>query len=75
MIRVVRLPDGELAVDRQGQGRGAWLCLGSVGCLSVAVRHHAFERALRASIEAGAVERLRTSLTQAWEQFAPDVRG
>jgi predicted RNA-binding protein YlxR (DUF448 family) len=75
MIRVVRLPDGELAVDRQGQGRGAWLCLGSIGCLSDAVRHHAFERAMRASIEVGVVERLRTRLMQAWEEFAPDVRG
>jgi len=72
---VVRLPDGELAESRDGPGRGAWLCRESVRCLNEAVRRHAFDRAFRASVEVGALERLRSRLVKAWEPAAPDVRG
>jgi predicted RNA-binding protein YlxR (DUF448 family) len=75
MIRVVKLPDGELAEHRDAPGRGAWLCRGSVHCLNQAVRRRAFDRAFRASVEVGAVERLRSRLVEAWEKPASDVRG
>jgi predicted RNA-binding protein YlxR (DUF448 family) len=75
MIRVVRLPDGELAADRKLPGRGAWLCAESVRCLTEAGRRHAFDRAFRASLDAEAVERLRSRLLAAWGQPGIDVRG
>ena len=53
LVRVVRRPDGSLAVDRHGPGRGAWLCRGSLGCLDDAVRRHGFDRAFAASVDAG----------------------
>jgi predicted RNA-binding protein YlxR (DUF448 family) len=75
MIRVVRLPDGELAADRKLPGRGAWLCAESVRCLTEAARRHAFDRAFRTSMPVGTVERLRSRLLAAWGQPGSDVRG
>jgi len=66
MVRVVRLAEGTLAVDRRGAGRGAWLCSGSLACLDDAVRRKAFERAFRAPIDAGAAKRLRDELGVPW---------
>jgi predicted RNA-binding protein YlxR (DUF448 family) len=75
MIRVVRLPDGELAAGRDGLGRGAWLCAESAFCLDLAVRRHGFDRAFKAPIGAAAVQRLAAQLRAAWERPEPDVRG
>jgi predicted RNA-binding protein YlxR (DUF448 family) len=72
---VVRLPDGELAAGRDLSGRGAWLCAGSVPCLTEAVRRHAFDRAFRVPVGGAAVERLRSHFVEAWEQPGSDVRG
>ena len=49
LIRIVRLPGGALSVDRQGAGRGAWLCTGSPACLDDAVRRRGFDRAFAAA--------------------------
>ncbi|MGH9303914.1 MAG: YlxR family protein [Acidimicrobiales bacterium] len=55
LVRVVASEEGRLALRRAGHGRGAWLCGGSPECLVVALRRHAFDRALRRQIvpEAG----------------------
>ena len=50
-MRVVRRPDGTLAVGRTLPGRGAWLCAGSPTCLDRAVRQRAFDRAFRAPVD------------------------
>ena len=62
-------------MDRRGVGRGAWLCRDSVRCLDDAVRKHGFERAFKASIDAGDLQQLQMHLGEAWERRAPDVRG
>jgi predicted RNA-binding protein YlxR (DUF448 family) len=67
MIRVVRLGDGELAVDRNGPGRGAWLCRNWRACLDEAERRHAFERALGPAARPGSTERLRFHLNRMCE--------
>jgi len=64
-----------LSVDRQGHGRGAWLCRGSLRCLDDAVRRHGFERAFAAPVPAGDLQQLRVHLGEAWGRPAPDVRG
>jgi len=61
-VRVVRLGDGSLAPGRALPGRGAWLCRGSVSCVDTAHRRRAFERALRAPVAPGAVDRLKQEL-------------
>ena len=50
LVRVVRRPDGALAVGRTEPGRGAWLCAGSVACFDAAERRRAFGRALRCEV-------------------------
>ncbi len=72
---MVRRPDGTLAVDRYGPGRGAWLCDGSVACLDDAVARRRFDRAFRASVEPGAAQRLRMELGESWGRLMDDVRG
>ena len=62
MVRVVRLGDGSLATGRTLPGRGAWLCRDSGECLDVACRRRAFERALRAPLAAGSVDRLKQEM-------------
>jgi predicted RNA-binding protein YlxR (DUF448 family) len=62
MVRLVRLPDGSLAVGAGLPGRGAWLCRDSPGCIDQAVRRGAFQRALRQPVDASQVERVRSEL-------------
>jgi predicted RNA-binding protein YlxR (DUF448 family) len=62
-------------VDRHGVGRGAWLCRDSIGCLDDAVRKHGFERAFKASIDAGDLQQLHMHLGEAWGRHVRDVRG
>jgi predicted RNA-binding protein YlxR (DUF448 family) len=59
----VRRADGSLQLGRTLPGRGAWLCVGSLECLDLAVKRRAVGRALRAQVEAAAVERLRSDLS------------
>jgi len=59
------LPGGALSVDRQGAGRGAWLCTGSPGCLDDAVRRRGFDRAFAAPIGAADLQQLRAQLGEA----------
>ncbi len=60
MKRVVRTPEGSVAIDRTGRanGRGAYLC-GSAACLEKAIKSRALERVLEAKIESETYEVLR----------------
>jgi predicted RNA-binding protein YlxR (DUF448 family) len=60
LIRVVRTPDGTVAVDPTGKrsGRGAYICP-QEDCLVKAVKARRLERALRTSIAPEVMEELR----------------
>ena len=62
LVRVVARPGGRLETGRALPGRGAWLCAGSPACVDAAERRKAFDRALRTTIQAHAVDDLKTSL-------------
>jgi len=62
LVRVVRRADGSLLVGRTLPGRGAWLCRDSAVCVESAQKRRAFERALRAPVGVGAVDRLKQEL-------------
>ena len=51
LVRVVRRPDGAIAIDPTGRlpGRGAYLCADGT-CWSAALKKHSLERALEASL-------------------------
>ena len=51
LVRVVRRPDGSVALDASGRsaGRGAYLCADGA-CWSAALKKHSLERALEASL-------------------------
>jgi len=63
-VRVVRTPDGGLAEGRSQPGRGAWLCAGSTDCVDLAVKKHAFSRALRGPVKQDEVATLRTKAAE-----------
>jgi predicted RNA-binding protein YlxR (DUF448 family) len=53
LVRVVRAPDGTVALDRSGKqpGRGAYLCADG-SCWSSAIKKKAIERALSVTLPA-----------------------
>ncbi len=57
LVRVARNADGSLVVDRHRPGRGAWLCRRSPACVDLAIRKRAFDRAFRAPVDPGHVDR------------------
>ena len=57
LLRVGRLPGGRLTLDRAAPGRGAWVCP-DPACVAVAGRRRGFERAFRAPVEPGDVDRI-----------------
>ena len=54
LVRIVRSPDGEVAIDPTGRrpGRGAYLCR-DAACWDLAARRRALEHALKAPIPEG----------------------
>lgn len=54
LIRLVRLPDGQAAVDSSGSGpgRGAYVCP-TPGCLETALKRGRLARALRGQVAVG----------------------
>jgi predicted RNA-binding protein YlxR (DUF448 family) len=62
MVRVVRRPDGTLSVGTGLPGRGAWLCRDDAGCLELAIRRKAFERALHGPVDDSQVEAVRSAI-------------
>ncbi len=63
LVRVVRSPQGEIALDRVGKmpGRGAYLCPGAQ-CLAKARKAKRLERALDAQIPPEVYERIEQEI-------------
>lgn len=63
LLRVVRSPDGVVAVDASGTapGRGAYVHR-SAGCVDAAVKKGALERALRTGLDRDGAARLRADI-------------
>lgn len=63
LVRVVRSPQGEIALDRVGKmpGRGAYLCP-SAQCLAKARKAKRLERALEAQIPPEVYERIEREI-------------
>ena len=66
LVRVVRSPQGEIALDRVGKmpGRGAYLCP-SAQCLAKARKAKRLERALDAQIPPEVYERIEQEIERA----------
>jgi predicted RNA-binding protein YlxR (DUF448 family) len=63
LVRVVRTPDGDLAVGRDRPGRGAWICP-DPACAALARKRRAWPRALRRPVDPAAVDVLTVSLSR-----------
>ena len=63
LLRVVRTPDGQVALDPTGRlaGRGAYLCR-EASCLSVAVKGNQIEHVLKVKISPETRAALKTAL-------------
>ena len=63
LIRIIRTPEDEIAVDFTGKknGRGAYLCL-SRECLDKAIKNHGLERSLKTAVPDEVYERLKKEL-------------
>ena len=72
LLRVVRTPEGTVALDRTGRmnGRGAYLC-GRRECFEKAVKTRALERALEQKIDETVLERLREAFPEAILEILP----
>ena len=70
LVRVVRMPSGEIVVDPTGKmpGRGAYLCP-SPGCLRRAVKEKRLSRALRAEVAEETVRQLEKAVGQGSEEM------
>ncbi|MDQ3980219.1 MAG: YlxR family protein [Actinomycetota bacterium] len=62
LVRVVAREGGIVVAGRSLPGRGAWLCKDSPGCVEVARRRKAFNRALRVEVRGEAIDQLQTEL-------------
>ena len=69
LVRVVRTPEGQVALDRSGKmnGRGAYLCH-SAACLRRAVKAKALEHAFGTAVPEDVLARLSLELEQADER-------
>ena len=63
LLRVVRSPEGEIALDSRGKmpGRGAYVCRNQA-CLSQAIRQRQLERQLETKLSEEVAARLRDML-------------
>lgn len=61
LVRVVRLPDDTMVVDRRGKvsGRGAYLCPDQ-GCVESALKNKKLEHALERPLPEALIEELRS---------------
>lgn len=64
LVRVVRTPDGGLAVGRHRPGRGAWVDP-DPDCLALARRRRAWGRALRGSVADADIDAVEVEVTAA----------
>jgi hypothetical protein len=75
LVRYVRTQNGMLAEGRTLNGRGAWLCRETPGCVEAAVRRRALERALRGEISPEAIEWLRDSEANRVSMVVTEAQG
>ncbi len=61
LVRIVRRPNGEIAVDRDGKaaGRGAYVCR-SGDCMEQAIKKQALSRAFKVRLTPDDYERLKS---------------
>ena len=73
LLRVVRSPEGEIAIDFTGKksGRGAYVCR-EENCLDRAVKQRQLERALGKQIEEDVVAQLRRQIKYGPRLVKPD---
>lgn len=65
LIRVVRVPDGQIVIDDKGKvsGRGAYVCK-NAQCLSKAVKTRALQRALEVDIGNDLLNQLKEDIIE-----------
>ena len=70
LIRVVRPPDEQVAIDLTGKkaGRGAYLC-GKVACFKLAKKSKAFDRALKITVDPAIYDQLEQDFIEVEEEF------
>lgn len=63
LLRVVKCPDGSIAIDATGKqaGRGAYVCK-SGDCMQVAIKKRAFNRAFKQQIEQAVYDNLSAAI-------------
>ena len=68
LVRIVRSPEGEFAVDFTGKkpGRGAYVCR-RPECFDIAVKAHRFAKAFQGPVADNILQRLRAELFDAVE--------
>lgn len=68
LVRVALDTDDRVVLSRRAPGRGAWLCAMDRGpdarCARTALSKHAFDRAFRRSLPAGALDAIAGELTK-----------
>jgi predicted RNA-binding protein YlxR (DUF448 family) len=76
MIRIVRSPEGTLAVDAKGKsaGRGAYLCP-AAACWDAALQQGRLARALKCRVTEDQVQELRSMAAAILDQQAVDDSG
>lgn len=65
MMRVLKTPEGEIAIDLTGRknGRGAYLCF-SKECFEKSIKNKGLERSLKTPIPASVYEKLKEEIDQ-----------
>lgn len=76
LIRVVKPPEGDIAIDLTGKksGRGAYLC-GSVSCFKLAKKSRALDRALKQSVSPDIYDQLEQDFIRVEDDFVAGKGG
>lgn len=65
LVRIVRLPDGEVVLDASGKkpGRGAYVCRAKE-CLAQAIKRNKLSRALKCQVPERVIEELESFVVE-----------
>lgn len=74
MLRVVRRPDGQVALDEQGKtsGRGAYVCP-EPQCVALCLKRRLLEKSLKCSVPAEVQAKLRAAVNLGESDALPDA--
>ena len=74
MLRVVRLPDGQVTLDEQGKasGRGAYVCP-EPQCVALCLKRRLLEKSLKCSVPAEVQAKLRAAVNLKESDALPDA--